>query len=295
MEKETHKAGFVNIIGKPNAGKSTLLNRLMGEKLAIVTSKAQTTRHRIFGIYNEDDLQIILSDTPGIIEPKYELQERMMQWVKESFQDADVLLLLVDVTDKEVLPEELRNKINKIPVPLLVILNKIDIVKEEILHAKIDQYHSYFPDAEILPISAKDGANTDHILPKIKQLMPVHPAYYPKDSFTDKPERFFVNETIREKILLHYQREIPYSVEIVTDEFKEEEGIIFINSVIYTERDSQKGIIIGHKGEALKKVGTEARIDLEAFFGKKIHLGLFVKVKKDWRKSHRDLKNFGYR
>lgn len=290
-----HKAGFVNIVGKPNAGKSTLLNQLMGEKLAIVTQKAQTTRHRIFGIYNEEDLQIVFSDTPGVLEPKYELQEKMMDFVKDSLQDADVFLFIVDVTDKDEPNEFLVDKLNKIPVPVLLLLNKMDASNQEALIEKVEFWHNLIPKAEILPISALEGFNTDIILPKLKTLLPENPPYYDKDQFTDKSERFFVNETIREKILLNYDKEIPYSVEVVTEIFKEKEGIIFIDSIIYVERDTQKGIIIGNKGDAIKKVGTEARIDLEKFFSKKIHLNLFVKVKKDWRKNERDLKNFGYR
>lgn len=290
-----HKAGFVNIVGKPNAGKSTLLNQLMGEKLAIVTQKAQTTRHRIFGIYNEEDVQIVFSDTPGVLDPKYGLQEKMMDFVKDSLQDADVFLFIVDVTDKDEPNEFLVEKLNKIPVPVLLLLNKMDASNQKALIEKVEFWHNLIPKAEILPISALEGFNTDIILPKLKTLLPENPPYYDKDQFTDKSERFFVNETIREKILLNYDKEIPYSVEVVTEIFKEKEGIIFIDSIIYVERDTQKGIIIGNKGDAIKKVGTEARIDLEKFFSKKIHLNLFVKVKKDWRKNERDLKNFGYR
>ena len=290
-----HKAGFVNIVGKPNAGKSTLLNQLMGEKLAIVTQKAQTTRHRIFGIYNEEDVQIVFSDTPGVLDPKYGLQEKMMDFVKDSLQDADVFLFIVDVTDKDEPNEFLVDKLNKIPVPVLLLLNKMDASNQEALIEKVEFWHNLIPKAEILPISALEGFNTDIILRKLKTLLPENPPYYDKDQFTDKSERFFVNETIREKILLNYDKEIPYSVEVVTEIFKEKEGIIFIDSIIYVERDTQKGIIIGNKGDAIKKVGTEARIDLEKFFSKKIHLNLFVKVKKDWRKNERDLKNFGYR
>ncbi|MGX9985700.1 GTPase Era [Chryseobacterium sp. POL2] len=290
-----HKAGFVNIVGKPNAGKSTLLNQLMGEKLAIVTQKAQTTRHRIFGIYNEEDLQIVFSDTPGVLDPKYGLQEKMMDFVKESLQDADVFLFIVDALDKEEPSEFLIDKLNKIPVPVLLLLNKVDLSNQAELEAKVEYWHNKIPKAEILPVSALKAYNTEYILPKLKSLLPENPPYYDKDQFTDKSERFFVNECIREKILLNYDKEIPYSVEVVTEIFKEKEGVILIDSIIYVERDSQKGIIIGHKGDAIKKVGTEARIDLEKFFGKKIHLNLFVKVKKDWRKNERDLKNFGYR
>ncbi|QCX52269.1 GTPase Era [Elizabethkingia sp. JS20170427COW] len=290
-----HKAGFVNIIGKPNAGKSTLLNQLMGEKLAIVTQKAQTTRHRIFGIYNEEDLQIVFSDTPGVLDPKYGLQEKMMEFVKESLQDADVFLYIVDVTDAAAPSDFLIEKVNKIPVPVLILINKVDQVDQAKLEAAVALWHERIPKAEILPISALKSYNTEYILPKLKSLLPENPPYYDKDQLTDKPERFFVNETIREKILLNYEKEIPYSVEVVTEIFKDKGKIIFIDSIIYVERETQKGIIIGHKGEAIKKIGTEARLDLEKFFGKKIHINLFVKVKKDWRKNDRDLKNFGYR
>ena len=290
-----HKAGFVNIVGKPNAGKSTLLNQLMGEKLAFVTQKAQTTRHRIFGIYNEEDVQIVFSDTPGVLDPKYELQEKMMGFVKESLQDADVFLFIVDISDKSEPSEFLIEKLNKIPIPVLLLINKIDKSNQKEMEAAVEHWHNLLPKAEILPISALNAYNTEYILPKLKSLLPENPPYYDKDQFTDKSERFFVNETVREKILLNYEKEIPYSVEVVTELFKEKEGIIFIDSIIYVERETQKGILIGHKGEAIKKVGTEARLDLEKFFAKKIHLNLFVKVKKDWRKNEKDLKNFGYR
>ena len=294
-QQQQHRAGFVNIVGKPNAGKSTLLNQLMGEKLAIVTSKAQTTRHRIFGIYNTEEVQIVFSDTPGVIlEPKYELQERMMDFVKESLQDADVFLYIVDITDPSEASEYLIDRLNKIPVPVLLLINKIDQTQQEDLEAFVNSWHEKIPKAEILPISALTGINTDYILPKLESMLPVSPPYYEKDQLTDKSERFFVNENIREKILINYEREIPYSVEVVTEQFKDKGGMIFIDSVIYVERSSQKGILIGHQGEAIKRVGTQARLDLEKFFGKKIHLNLFVKVKKDWRKNDRDLKGFGY-
>lgn len=290
-----HKAGFVNIVGKPNAGKSTLLNQLMGEKLAIVTQKAQTTRHRIFGIYNEEDVQIVFSDTPGVLNPKYELQEKMMDFVKDSLQDADVFLFIVDVTDKKAPSDFLIEKLNKIPVPVLILLNKVDLSNQEQLEESVAFWHEKIAKAEILPISATNAYNTELILPKLKQLLPEHPAFYDKDQLTDKSERFFVNETIREKILLNFNQEIPYAVEVVTERFKNKDNALVIDSVIYVERDTQKGILIGHKGESIKKIGIQARKDLEKFFGKKIHLSLYVKVKKDWRKSDRDLKNFGYR
>ena len=290
-----HKAGFVNIVGTPNAGKSTLLNQLMGEKLAIVTQKAQTTRHRIFGIYNEEDVQIVFSDTPGVLDPKYELQEKMMGFVKGSLQDADVFLFIVDISDKSEPSEFLIEKLNKIPIPVLLLINKIDKSNQKEMEAAVEHWHNLLPKAEILPISALNAYNTEYILPKLKSLLPENPPYYDKDQFPDQSERFFVNETVREKILLNYEKEIPYSVEVVTELFKEKEGIIFIDSIIYVERETQKGILIGHKGEAIKKVGTEARLDLEKFFAKKIHLNLFVKVKKDWRKNEKVLKNFGYR
>ena len=237
----------------------------MGEKLAIVTQKAQTTRHRIFGIYNEDDLQIVFSDTPGVLDPKYGLQERMMDFVKDSLQDADVFLFIIDITDRAEHSEFLVEKLNKIPVPVLILINKIDASNQADLEKMMEFWHEQIPKAEILPISALTGFNTEVILPKLKSMLPVNPPYYDKDQYTDKPERFFVNETIREKILLNYDKEIPYSVEVVTEQFKETDGMLFIDSVIYVERDTQKGIIIGHKGDAIKKVGTEARIDLEKF------------------------------
>lgn len=290
-----HKAGFVNIVGKPNAGKSTLLNQLMGEKLAIVTEKAQTTRQRIFGIYNEEDVQIVFSDTPGVLNPRYELQQKMMDFVKDSLQDADIFLFIADITDKKEPSEFLIEKLNKIPVPVLVLINKIDLGDQAMMGSAIDFWHDRIPKAEILPISALNGFNTEFILPKLKELLPEHPAYYDKDQMTDKSERFFVNETVREKILKNYKQEVPYAVEVVTESFKQKGDFLFIDSIIYVERDSQKGIIIGHKGEAIKKVGIEARKDLERFFGTKIQLQLYVKVKKDWRQNDRDLKNFGYR
>jgi len=293
-ENKNHKAGFVNIVGKPNAGKSTLLNALMGEKLAIVTHKAQTTRHRIFGILNEEDYQIIFSDTPGVLEPKYELQEKMMDFVKESFKDADIILFITEIGDEKQPNEYLLKKLQKIEIPFLIILNKIDTSTQDKMHESITFWHNLLPNAEILPISALEKFNIDFIIPKLVSLLPESPPFYPKDAITDKPERFFVNETIREKILLNYKKEIPYSVEIVTESFKEDENILKIEAIIYVERDSQKGIIIGHKGEMLRKIAIESMKDLEQFFNKRIDLNLFIKVKKDWRKSKNDVKNFGY-
>lgn len=292
----THKSGFVNIVGKPNVGKSTLMNELMGEKLSIVTSKAQTTRHRIFGIWSDEDTQIVFSDTPGIImKPIYELHSKMNDFVKEAFQDADIIIYIIEFGEEKYLSEYLIKKLNAVKIPVLVLINKIDNSQEPHSITKgVDFWHSLLPKAEILPISALYKLNTELILPKIKELLPEAPAYYDKELFTTLSERFFVNETIREKILLNYQKEIPYSVEVVTESFKDEENIIRIESIIYVERNTQKGIIIGHKGEKIKKVGTQARIDLENFFNKKIYLNLFVKVKKDWRSNEQDLKKFGY-
>ncbi|TWP24633.1 GTPase Era [Apibacter muscae] len=296
MAEVPFKSGFVNIIGKPNVGKSTLINLLMGEKLSIVTSKAQTTRHRIFGIWNDANVQIIFSDTPGIIQkPAYELQEKMNEFVKDSFHDADILLYLTELGDEKNPSEYLLNKINSSKVPILVLLNKVDNSKDsEQISQAVGILHEQFPNAEILPISALHGLNTDLIIPKIISLLPESPPYYDKDQFTTLSERFFVNECIREKILLHYKKEIPYSVEVVTESFKEEDNMIRIESVIYVERETQKGILIGHKGEKIQKVGTEARLDLENFFDSRIFLNLFVKVKKDWRSNDKDLKAFGY-
>lgn len=290
-----HKAGFVNIIGVPNVGKSTLLNLLVGEKLSIITSKAQTTRHRIFGIINSENYQIIFSDTPGILKPSYKLHEKMMHFVAEAFQDADIFLFITDVFDDSKPDEHYIDKLRKTKSPVLLIINKIDLAKEDKLQLKIDEWKSLLPDAEIFPVSALKGTGTEKILPRIIELLPESPPYFEKDQMTDKPERFFVSEIIREKILLNYKKEVPYSTEVIVESFKEEEKIIRIEALILVERDTQKGIIIGHKGEALKKVGTEARIDCEKFFGKKIHLSLFVKVDKDWRNNEQKLNWYGYR
>ena len=289
-----HKAGFVNIIGNPNVGKSTLMNALVGERLSIITSKAQTTRHRILGIVNGDDFQIVLSDTPGIIKPAYELQSSMMGFVKNAFEDADILIYMVEIGEKELKDEAFFNKIVHSKIPVLLLLNKIDKSNQIELEEQIALWKEKVPNAEIFPISALENFNVQTVFERILALLPVSPPYYPKDALTDKPERFFVNETIREKILLNYDKEIPYAVEVETEEFLEEENIIRIRTVIMVERDSQKGIIIGHKGAALKKVGMQAREDLEKFFGKKIHIETYVKVNKDWRSSEYQLRRFGY-
>lgn len=289
-----HKAGFVNIIGNPNVGKSTLMNAFIGEKLSIITSKAQTTRHRILGIVNGDDFQVILSDTPGIIKPAYELQESMMDFVKSAFEDADVLVYMVEIGEKELKDEAFFKKITGSKIPVLLLLNKIDTSNQEQLEEQAELWQSKVPNAEFFPISALQGFNVQNVFDRIIELLPESPPFYPKDQLTDKPERFFVNEAIREKILLHYKKEIPYAVEVETEEFFEEEKIIRIRSVIMVERETQKGILIGHKGKALKRVGVESRKDLEQFFEKKIHLELYVKVNKNWRSNPRQLKRFGY-
>jgi GTPase len=275
-------------------GKSTLMNALVGERLSIITSKAQTTRHRILGIVNGDDFQIVLSDTPGIIKPAYELQSSMMGFVKNAFEDADILIYMVEIGEKELKDEAFFNKIVHSKIPVLLLLNKIDKSNQVELEEQIALWKEKVPNAEIFPISALENFNIQTVFERILALLPVSPPYYPKDALTDKPERFFVNETIREKILLNYDKEIPYAVEVETEEFLEEENIIRIRTVIMVERDSQKGIIIGHKGAALKKVGTQAREDLEKFFGKKIHIETYVKVNKDWRSSEYQLRRFGY-
>ncbi|WP_370391808.1 GTPase Era [uncultured Winogradskyella sp.] len=289
-----HKAGFVNIIGNPNVGKSTLMNAFVGEKLSIITSKAQTTRHRILGIVNGEDFQMILSDTPGIIKPAYELQQSMMDFVKSAFEDADVLIYMVEIGEKELKDEAFFKKITASKIPVLLLLNKIDTSNQDQLEAQAELWQNKVPNAEFYPISALTGFNVQNVFNRIVELLPESPPFYPKDQLTDKPERFFVNEAIREKILIHYKKEIPYAVEVDTEEFFEEEDIIRIRSVIMVERDSQKGILIGHKGEAIKRVGVEARKDLEKFFGKQVHLELYVKVNKNWRSNIKQLKRFGY-
>lgn len=290
----THKAGFVNIIGNPNVGKSTLMNAFIGERLSIITSKAQTTRHRILGIVNGEDFQILFSDTPGIIKPAYELQSSMMDFVKSAFEDADVLIYMVEIGERELKDESFFNKIRGAKVPVLLLLNKIDKSNQEQLEEQVTLWKEQVPNAEIYPISALQGFNVKEVFERIVEVLPESPAYYPKDTLTDKPERFFVNEIIREKILLNYEKEIPYSVEIETEEFKEDEKIVRIKAVIMVERDSQKGIIIGHKGAAIKKVGMQAREELEKFFDKQVHIEMFVKVNKDWRSNSFQLKRFGY-
>lgn len=293
-ENNKFKSGFVNIIGNPNVGKSTLLNLLMEEKLAIATHKAQTTRHRIKGILTGENYQIVFSDTPGVLEPAYELQTKMMDYVKEALVDADLILYVVEIGERGLKNEEYFEKLKKINIPIILLINKIDTTTQDKLEQAVEYWHEMLPQAEILPISALENVNVDMLKNKIIQLLPEGPLYFPEDQLTDKSERFIVNEVIREKILLHYKKEVPYSVEVVTQLFKEGLDIIHIESEIYVERDSQKGIIIGHKGESLSKVGKEAREDLEKFFGKSIFLKLFVKVKKDWRKKDGDLKRFGY-
>lgn len=289
-----HKAGFVNIIGNPNVGKSTLMNAFVGERISIITSKAQTTRHRILGIVNGDDFQILFSDTPGIIKPAYELQSSMMDFVKSAFEDADVLVYMVEIGEKELKDEAFFNKIIHCNIPVLLLLNKIDKSNQEQLEEQVNFWKEKVPNAEIFPISALENFNITTVFDRIVALLPESAPYYPKDALTDKPERFFVNEIIREKILLNYDKEIPYAVEIETEEFKEDDTIIRIKAVIMVERDTQKGILIGHKGNALKKVGVQSREELEKFFQKKIHLELFVKVNKNWRNNAYQLKRFGY-
>ena len=296
QKMNTHKAGFVNIIGKPNAGKSTLMNELVGERLAIITSKVQTTRHRILGIVNGDDFQIIYSDTPGIIEPKYKMQAAMMSFVTSAFRDADVMLFINDATDpkdSELLP--IAEKLNKMGTPVIFLLNKTDKATPEQMAKKLEYWKKHIDAVLFLPISALKKDNLDVLFEKIKSFLPFHPPYYDKDSLTDRPERFFVSEIIREKILLNYRQEIPYSVEIVIEKFKDEPKIVRINALIIANRQSQKPILIGHRGSRLKKIGTEARKDIEKFVGKKVFLQLFVKVRENWRDNDMLLKNMGYK
>ena len=301
MEVKMHKAGFVNIVGNPNVGKSTLMNQLVGERISIATFKAQTTRHRIMGIVNTDDIQIVFSDTPGVLKPNYKLQESMLAFSESALQDADVLLYVTDVVENPEKNMDFLEKVQKMTIPVLLLINKIDSLApkdgktiQSQLGDIVDKWHTLLPNAEILPLSAKNKFGIDMLLKRIKELLPESPAYFDKDQLTDKPARFFVSEIIREKILLYYDKEIPYAVEVRVERFKETAKNIHINAVIYVERDSPKGIIIGHQGVALKKVSTEARKALEKFFGKSIYLETFVKVDKDWRSSQRELDSFGY-
>ena len=289
-----HKAGFVNIVGNPNVGKSTLMNLLVGERISIATFKAQTTRHRIMGILNTDDMQIVFSDTPGVLKPNYKLQESMLNFSESALADADILLYVTDTVEKPDKNMDFVEKVKKMTVPVLVLVNKIDLSNQEALVKQVEAWHALLPDAEIIPISAKAKFNIDVVMKRIRELLPDSPPYFGKDQWTDKPARFFVTEIIREKILLYYDKEIPYSVEVVVEKFKEEQKSIHINAVIYVERESQKGIIIGHNGVALKKVATEARRALEHFFQKSIYIEFFVFFYKDWRGSDKELKNFGY-
>jgi len=289
-----HKSGFVNIVGNPNVGKSTLMNALVGERISIITSKAQTTRHRILGIVNGEDFQIVYSDTPGVLKPNYRLQESMLNFSKSALTDADVLLYVTDIFDTYDKNEEFIEKVKLNPAPLLLIINKIDLTDEEKLIELVEKWKELLPKAEIYPVSAINKFNVDAVFSRIKSLLPESPAFFEKDQLTDKPARFFVTEIIREKILMNYEKEIPYSVEVEVEQFQEDDRLIRINAVIYVERDSQKGIIIGHAGKSLKKVGTEARKDMEVFFEKKVFLELFVKVEKDWRNKDSKLKGFGY-
>lgn len=289
-----HKSGFVNIVGNPNVGKSTLMNALVGERISIITSKAQTTRHRILGIVNGDDFQIVYSDTPGVLKPNYRLQESMRKFSNSALTDADVLLYVTDVFDSNEKNADFIEKVNDNPAILILIINKIDLINQEKLEVLVDKWKQLLPRAEIFPVSALEKFNIKPLFDRIKDLLPESPPFFDKDQLTDKPARFFVNEIIREKILLHYDKEIPYAVEVVVEQFQEEDRLIRINAVINVERDSQKGIIIGHGGKSLKKVGTEARKDLEAFFEKKVFLELYVKVEKDWRNKEIKLRGFGY-
>ena len=289
-----HKAGFVNIVGNPNVGKSTLMNRLVGEKISIITSKSQTTRQRIKGIVNTDDYQIVFSDTPGVVKPSYKMQEYMLEFSKSALVDADIILYVTDVVENIEKNLDFIDKVNKSDIPVLLVINKIDLTTQEKLEALFDKWKSLIPRAEIFPLSATENFNVDNLYKRIVELLPEGEAFFPKDELTDLPSRFFVNEIIREKILQYYDKEVPYSVEVEVEEFKEDDKRINIMAVIYVERSSQKGIIIGSQGEALKKVGTQARLDIEAFFGKKVFLNLYVKVLKDWRNKDSELKNFGY-
>jgi len=289
-----HKSGFVNIIGNPNVGKSTLLNSMIGQDISIITNKAQTTRHRIKGILSDKNYQIVFSDTPGIIKPAYKLQESMMQYVKSAFQDADVILYVVEIGEQGLKDEEIFEKIKKLKIPLIILLNKIDLVSQDKVLLEIENWKRKFSKAIVLPISALNKFNINEIIDAIVEVLPISPPYYSKDDVTDKSERFFIEEIIREKILKHYKKEVPYSVEISVEEFFEEEDIIRIRAIIYVLRESQKGILIGHKGLGLKRIGTEARKDIEKMLDKKVFLATPIKVKKDWRNDNNQLKKFGY-
>ena len=295
MEEKKHRSGFVNIVGNPNVGKSTLMNLLVGQKISIITSKAQTTRHRIMGIVNTPEYQIVYSDTPGVLRPNYKLQEQMLNFSLSALQDADVLLYMTDVIEKFDKNDDFIEKVEKLDQPLLLLINKIDLSTQEHLEDLVMQWNLILPKAEIYPISATNNFSVDLVKRRIIDLLPVSPPYFEKDALTDKPARFFVTEIIREKALLYYQKEIPYSIEVVVEEFKEEAKLLRIRALIMVERDSQKGIIIGHQGKALKKLGTTARRDIEQFFGKKVFLELYVKVEKDWRDRDNILRSYGYR
>lgn len=291
----THKAGFVSILGNPNVGKSTLMNRLVGEKISIITSKSQTTRHRIKGIVNGEDFQIVFSDTPGVVKPSYKMQEYMLDFSRSALMDADIILYVTDVVENMEKNIDFIERVKQSEAPVLLVMNKIDLTTPEKLDNLFDRWKEILPQAEIFPISATENFNVDNLYKRIMELLPEGEPYFSKDELTDLPARFFVNEIIREKILLNYDKEVPYSVEVVVDEFKEEAQRINIRAIIHVERESQKGIIIGHQGASLKKIGSEARKDIEAFFDKKVFLELYVKVLKDWRQKERDLKNFGYK
>lgn len=292
--EQTHKSGFVNIVGNPNVGKSTLMNLLVGEKISIITSKAQTTRHRIMGIVNTDDMQIVYSDTPGVLRPNYKLQESMLNFSESALGDADVLVYVTDVVETVDKNEEFLRKVQQAACPVLLLINKIDLTDQPKLEALVAAWHEWLPKAEIYPVSALNKFNIQPVKARIESLIPDSPPYFEKDALTDKPARFFVTEIIREKMLLYYQKEIPYAVEVVVELFKEEAELIHIKAVIIVERDSQKGIVIGHRGQALKKVGAMARKDIERFFEKKVFLEMFVKVEKDWRNRDNMLRSFGY-
>ncbi len=289
-----HKAGFVNLVGNPNVGKSSLMNLFVGDRISIATFKAQTTRHRILGILSSDDYQIVFSDTPGVLKPNYKLQEAMLAFSLSALEDADVLLYVTDTIEDSSKNSDFIEKVEKLNIPILVLINKIDLTNQENLISLVEQWHERLPKAEIFPVSAKAKFNTDKVLEWIIELLPESPNYFDKDQLTDKPSRFIVSEILREKILLYYDKEIPYSTEVVVNEFHEEDKIIHISATIYVERESQKGIIIGHRGIALRKVGMEARRDIERFFNKKVFLKTFVKVDSDWRNSDKELKMFGY-